>query len=158
MTGDRLVRRRGWFVGDRGYLLANLVLCEADVRGVRGGTVFRQGVVIVEVDTRTKLDWRQHRFGSSVQRLSASVEVDADDQHAPREIPIKKGGRVRQLLPEDLHADPSDSVFVVLHGFLAETEEDEEDKGRDGHDPQEEEELALVRHRVDDHRDGVDTA
>lgn len=60
------------------------------------------------------------------------------------------------LLPEDRPTNPPDGSLVVLHRLFPEPEEDKEDKGRHGHNPEEEEELALVRRGVDEHRDRVD--
>ena len=76
--------------------------------------------------------------------------------NAPDEAIVKTACGIGNLLPEDFAANPSESVLVVLQSFLAEPEEEEEDVRGDGHDPQEEEKLALVVDGVKNDGDGVD--
>lgn len=59
-------------------------------------------------------------------------------------------------MSEDLDANASQEVLVVLEGFFAEAEKEEENEGGDRHNPEEKEELPLVRDRIDDHGNSVD--
>lgn len=128
MAGICILSRRGGLVRDRGDLLPELFFVN-DVGVIRSRAVRGQCVIVVEVERRVELDGREGRFWGSARGYEQRVTIQKRRvEHVPWETAAERCARVRQLLPENLHADPPDGVLVVLQCFLAEAEEQEEDK------------------------------